>query len=103
MMAMNETEPDREEDGTPEILISISQSIALKKMVAEGRFASFDEAIAKSSDELKLTKRGDDWYSSDAWEQLQRGMDQADRGELIPGEEVMARFEAVLREISQHE
>jgi hypothetical protein len=72
-----------EEDDTPEILISISQSIALKRRVAKGEFASLDEAIAKSKEELQLTKVGEDWYSAEALERLEKGIRQAERGEVI--------------------
>ena len=52
-----------------------------------------DEAISKSSEELQLTKVGEDWYSIEVLERLNESIRQAERGELISGEEVMAKLD----------
>jgi predicted transcriptional regulator len=91
---------DDEEDA-PEILISISQLIALDIRVAAGEFASMDEAIAKSSEELQLTKVGEDWYSAETLDRLREGMRQSDAGELVPQERVEAFFAEWERETSE--
>jgi hypothetical protein len=92
---------DCEEDGFPEIVISIDQSIALKQRVAQGEFSSFDEALTKSKEELHLTKLGDDWYSEEALSRLKEGIRQAERGELIPSEKIEAWFDEWQDELSK--
>jgi hypothetical protein len=72
MTVKNQLWLDCEEDGFPEIVISIDQSIALKERVAQGEFASFDEALAKSKEELHLIKVGDDWYSEESLNRLKK-------------------------------
>jgi len=95
--------PDNEEKDSPEILLSIAQSIQLQTKVAEGKFSSMDEAIAKSSEELQLTKVGEDWYSAEALERLNEGIRQAESGELIPGEEVMAELDEWIKKAEAQE
>ncbi len=102
-MMENHLSQEYEEKDGPEILISVSQSIALQERVDQGDFATLDDAIAKSWDELQLTKVGDDWYSAAALERLDEGMRQADRGELIPGEEVMAKLTQWIKEAEARE
>jgi predicted transcriptional regulator len=91
-----------EDDNLPEILISVSQSISLQKRVAAGEFSSLDEAIAKSSEELQLTKVGENQYSVEAIERLKEGCGQADAGNLVPQEEIEAFFADWRDEINQH-
>jgi len=101
MIADDELWQDCEEDGLPEILISIDQSIALKQRVALGEFTSFDEALAKSKEELHLTQVGDDWYSEQALNRLKEGIRQAKDGKVVPGEEIEAWFNEWLAELSK--
>jgi Arc/MetJ-type ribon-helix-helix transcriptional regulator len=62
----------------------------LMEQVAEGRFASVDEAVAQAIEALRL-----DGEDDDAWvlRLLAEGEAQIARGETIPGDEVMADLE----------
>jgi hypothetical protein len=103
MMTNDESWSDGEESGLPETVISIDQSIALKHRVAQGEFASFEEAPAKSKEELNLSKVGDDWYSEEVLSWLKEGIQQVENGEVIPGEIAMAELDARLKELEDGE
>jgi hypothetical protein len=101
MSANKELWADCEEDGFPEIVISIDESIALRERVALGEFTSFDEALAKSKEELHLTKVGDDWYSEQSLNRLKEGIRQAKDGKVVPGEDIEAWFDEWQAELSK--
>ncbi len=73
-------------------LISISQANHFAAMVAEGKFASIDDAIENASQQLQLVRVGNDVFSAEAIERLLEGIRQADRGELMSAEEVDRKF-----------
>ncbi len=75
------------------VLISVSQANAFATIVEQGKFSSIEDAIAQSSDELRLTKIGKDTFSADAIERLREGARQVDRGEFISAEEVDRKFD----------
>ena len=62
----------------------------VQQEVAEGKYASAEEALADAVDYLR--------WRSDFQKKLQIGLDQAARGELIPGEEVFAEIRQRLRD-----
>jgi predicted transcriptional regulator len=87
------------EEYVPMLMLSIPQSLRFQRMVDEGQYASFDEAVAAHRDELQFEKVGDDWYSAEAKKRIEDGIAEALRGEFVDGEEVMAKFDALLREL----
>ena len=65
----------------------------LRRLVAAGRFASLEDAIAEAVDKLK----SEDHDLSSAKPLVDEGLSELDRGEAIPAEEAFARIEALLR------
>jgi predicted transcriptional regulator len=103
-MPQEESEtPNAVDPASGDILISISQANAFAAMVEQGKFASIDDAIAQSTDELGLTKIGNDKFSAEAIERIREGLRQADRGELISSEEVDRKFDEWFKEIDARE
>ena len=62
----------------------------LSQQVAEGRFASVDEAVAQAIEALRLEDDDDEWVRP----YLEEAEASIARGEEIPGEEVIARMKA---------
>jgi len=87
------------ENRTGMVLLTVQQGHAFEAAVAAGKFATFEDAVNASRDALGLTQVGDELYSKEALAHLQTGMEQAARGETIPGEVVMAELDAWLKEL----
>jgi|SRR5665213_99095 len=88
-----------DEQYVPMRMLSISQSIRFQKMVDAGQFASFEEAVNAHLEELNFVSMGNDTYSAEALNRLHEGFQQSERGESIDGEEVMAKLDALIREL----
>lgn len=61
----------------------------LSQQVAEGRFASVDEAVAQAIEALRLDAEGDDDWVRPYLEEAEAAIA---RGEVTPGDEFMARM-----------
>jgi len=83
------------------VLLTVQQAHAFEAAVAAGKFASFEDAVNASANDLELTKVGSDLYSKAALVRLQTGIEQAERGEVIPSEEVEAWFDEWQAEINK--
>lgn len=73
----------------------------IRELVESGRYESAAEvvldALALLRDQELLRKAKQDWLKVE----VQKGIDEADRGELIPAEEVFARLEAKYRAMAE--
>ena len=69
----------------------------IRELVESGRYGSAAEVVLDALSLLRdrelLRKAGQDWLKAE----IQKGIDSADRGELIPAEEVFDRLEAKYR------
>ena len=92
---------DEQEPGSAKVLLSVSEGHAFETAVAEGKFSTFEDAVNASAKELGLKLVGDSLYSKEASLALQRGMEEAERGEFVSQEEVEAFFADWQREINE--
>ena len=73
----------------------------IRELVERGRYASSAEVILDALSLLRdrefARKAGHDWLKAE----IQIGIDQADRGELIPADEVFDRLEAKYRALAE--
>lgn len=74
----------------------------IRELVESGRYESGAEVVLDALSLLRdrelLRKARQDWLKTE----VQKGIDEADRGELIPAEEVFARLEAKYRALSEN-
>jgi len=92
---------DRREPSSAEVLLSVTEGHAFETAVAEGKFATFEDAVNASAKELGLKLVGDTLYSREALSALQRGMEEAERGEFVSQDEIEAFFVDWEREINE--
>jgi Arc/MetJ-type ribon-helix-helix transcriptional regulator len=72
------------------VTLTAEQATAVHDLVAEGRFASPDEAVNFLLAEVLCPAPQ---YSAAELAEIQQGIDEADRGEFVSQEEVEAFFE----------
>jgi antitoxin ParD1/3/4 len=73
----------------------------IRELVESGRYGSAAEVVLEAlsllRDQELLRKAQQDWLKAE----VQKGIDAADRGELIPAEEVFGRLEAKYRAMAE--
>ena len=77
-----------------QISLTKEQEDWLHSQVAEGRYATMEEAIAAAIDLLQTESDDVAWLKP----LVAEGLAELDRGEAVPGHEVFAHIEARLRE-----
>jgi Arc/MetJ-type ribon-helix-helix transcriptional regulator len=84
---------------TTTITLAPEQAARLNELVAEGRYASVDDALAHSVDLLLDEASVPSAYTASARARIQQGIDASLRGELVSHEEIEALFEDWQREL----